>query len=97
MTKTKNIENLMENFYKLNISNFVANHFVGMGYSKATAYRKINRLEEGFIKIRSGSGRPAKIATAENIEKIKSEFNNKSGGSQKMIAEKYRCGHKLDI
>lgn len=94
MTKVKNLEEMMVNFYKTNISKgkaFVAHHFMDCGISKATAYRKIAKLEAGSLNRKVGSGRKAKIATNKNIQKIGRLFENKSGCSQRNVARKFKC------
>lgn len=45
-----------------------------MGYSKANAYRKIQRIEEGFLKREVGSGRPPIVAIDINNVKNQSIF-----------------------
>ncbi len=63
----------MENFYKINISNgkaYVAKHLMGIGMSKAIAYRKISRKESGSSRRKVGCGPKAPIATKDNIEKL---------------------------
>lgn len=94
MAKTKNHENSMENLYHENIKHgksYVAKLFMGMGYSKSTAYRKVLRIEEGSLKRAAGSGRPPIVATKINIDKLKDIFNNTSGVSQREAAKIFSC------
>lgn len=109
MVKAKDLENLMENFYKLNIKmgkRVVAAKFMEMGYCKATAYEKIKKLEQGSLKRKVGSGRIAQVGTPRNIQKIKAIFNKRLDCSQRNIAKKFNCAqstiskilkHKTDI
>jgi len=66
MTKIKNLNQMMENFYSKNISkgkSFVVKHFMSSGMSRATAYRKTRLLEAGSIKRKFGSGRTPTTAS----------------------------------
>lgn len=94
MPNPKDIDKFMENFYKLNISKgkpVVANFFMSIGYSKATAYRKIKRIGQGSLKRKPGSGRKPTVATVTNIKKLTEMFNNKSGCSLKKAGKKFNC------
>ncbi len=94
MVKVKTLEKSLVNFYEKNISkgkSFVVIYFMDFGYSRATAYRMVDKCESGSIERRVGSGRVAKIATRKNIEKIDSLFRNKSGCSQRGVAKKFNC------
>jgi hypothetical protein len=94
MVKVKTLEKSLIDFYKKNISkgkSFVVKFFIDCGYSRATAYRMIDKCESGSIERRVGSGRVAKIATRKNIEKIDSLFRNKSRCSQRGVAKKFNC------
>lgn len=94
MVSHKSHEKCLENLYSKNIKNgksHVARLIMDMGYSRATAFRKIQRIEEGSLKRVAGSGRPPTVATPTNIEKIAEFFNNKSGVSQRSAAKKFNC------
>lgn len=95
MTKPKTVEELMENFYHLNISKgkkHVVDHFVNnLGIPSTTAYRKVRLLGVGNLKRKVGSGLSAKIATKNNISKITSSFSNKAGCSQRRVARQLKC------
>lgn len=70
----------------------IASHFIAMGYTKSSVYRWMRSIEEnGTANRKVGSGRPAKIATKSNIQKIKRHFNHRSGRSQKRYARKLGC------
>lgn len=66
--------------------------FTGSGYKRRSIYRWLSLIEQKKSLIRKkGSGRKAKIATKQNILKVKNHFNHKSGRSQKNMASKLGC------
>lgn len=94
MVKVKDLEKIMEIFFQKNREKgkaFVAKQFMEWGLPRSTAYDKIVKLENGSLKRKVGSGRIAKVATKENIPKIAAFFENKSGCSQKKVAQVFNC------
>ena len=93
MNKVKPIDFSVENFYKKN-QNLqdceLAKAFQAMGLSRATSYRKVRRLRVGAPLRKQGSGRPAKIATANNIKIIEQNFKNRDGCSQRKVAKQIK-------
>ena len=72
-------------------SQVVAN-FKERGYKKTTIYRWLKTIEQKkSFERKKGSGRKTKIATKQNVLKIKNHFNHKSGRSQKKMASKLGC------
>jgi hypothetical protein len=94
MVSKRSLEKCLENLYKNNIKHgrsHVAGLIMDMGYSKATAYRKVLRIEAGSLKRIVGSGRPPTVAKSINVENIAKFFDQKSGVSQKEVAKTYNC------
>ena len=99
MAIERDLNKTMENLYLKNKEKgkaHLASLFIGLGLSRATAYRKIKRLEEGSLKRAAGSGRRATIATQENVLKIAELFDKKSGISQRSVANMFNC-HRTTI
>ena len=72
--------------------NQVVARFTGIGYKKRSIYRWLSTIEqEKSLNRKKGSGRKVKIATKQNILKVKNHFNHKSGRSQKKMASKLGC------
>ena len=91
MNKVKPIDFSLENFQKKNqnLQNCeLAKAFQAIGLSRATSYRKVKRLRVGAPLRKQGSGRPAKIATANNIKIIEQNFKNRDGCSQRKVVIK---------
>ena len=66
--------------------------FTEIGYKKRSIYRWLSLIQkEKSLSRKKGSGRKAKIATKQNIIKVKNHFNHKSGRSQKNMASKLGC------
>lgn len=93
--KNNSLKERVYKFYKKNIGkgkSFIAKHFIDEGESKSTVYYLIKCAEQGKdVGRKKGSGRPSKIATTNNIKKLKKLFNNKSGVSQRIAARKLKC------
>jgi transposase len=67
-------------------------HFVSLGFVKSTVYRWLKKIEvEKSLERKKGSGRPVRVATKHNIQKIARFFNHKSGCSQNRAARKFNC------
>lgn len=94
MAIKRDVEKFLENLYIKNKDKgkaHVAKLFIEIGYSRATAYRKIQKLEQGSLKRAAGSGRRTSISTPANVQKVFDLFNNKSGISQRNIAKLFNC------
>jgi transposase len=97
MPKTEGLKTVLYRFMKKNPNlkkNEIAKHMTTIGYSKASVYRWIKRIEENkSLERKKGSGRKAKIATKATIAKVKKFFDHKSGCSQRRIARRLGCSH----
>ena len=95
MTKTPNMKTELYNYKKKNPNEKkpdIVRHFMKMGYARRTVYSWFESIENGdSLERKKGSGRPARIATADNIRKIKKIFNHRSGCSQRRVAMKLNC------
>ena len=94
MAIKRNTEKILENLYEKNKNKgkaHVVKLFIDMGYSRATAYRKIQKIEQGSLKRAAGSGRRPNISTPANVQKVFDLFNKKSGISQRNIAKMFNC------
>ena len=72
--------------------NSTADHFMAGGVPKSTVYKIIKQyLARGTFERRRGSGRPAKIMTSMNKQRLKRIINNKTGVSQRALASTFSC------
>lgn len=72
--------------------NLIVAHFKELGHKKTSIYRWLRLIEqEKSLDRKKGSGRRVKIATKQNILKIRNHFNQKSARSQRKMANKLDC------
>lgn len=63
-----------------------------LGYKSRSVFRWVKTIKElGNIERTIASGRPVRIATKENIQKVKKAFNHRSGCSQRGMAKRLGC------
>lgn len=91
MAKDPTLKKRVYQFYAENIDkgrHFVAKHFIEENVPKATVYRHIKSAEENKpLERKVGSGRKPRIATKENIRKIKKWMDHKDGISGRSLLE----------
>lgn len=91
----KNLKSRVYNFYRENEvlgKSFTAHHFIAEGISRSTVYRLIKCAEDGEPSTRqAGSGRRAKITTTNMLSRLRKDFDNECGLSQRRAAKKYGC------
>ena len=82
-------------FYENNIQQgkkYTIDHFVAEGESKRTIYSIIKRFEDGIdANQQPGAGKPPNIFHKKGLNKLKRLTNNKSGVSQRNLAEHFKC------
>ena len=72
--------------------NQVVARFKELGYKKSSIYSWLTTIEQKkSLDRKNGSGRKVKIATKQNILKVKNHFNHRSGRSQKTMASMLGC------
>jgi transposase len=77
---------------------FIVNHFTDENTPEATIYRLIKRWESGIPSSRKpGSGRPAKIMTRKNIERLKDCVNDQTGVATRELGQKFKCDHSYIV
>jgi hypothetical protein len=60
-----------------------------------SVYRWLSKIENGEkLEGKKGSGRPVKIATKSNIQKILRCFDYKSGCSQNRVSRRFNCSQQ---
>ena len=67
-------------------------HFTEEGFSRPTIYRTISTyLARGSVEHGKGAGRPVKIMTPGNKNRLRRAVNNTTGVSQNRMAAKFGC------
>ena len=70
--------------------NEIVKHFVALGFVQRSVYRWLSKIENWEkLERKKGSGRPVKIDTKSNIQKISRCFDYKSGCSQNRISRRF--------
>ena len=96
----ENLKSLLDDHWKKNAHlgrEVIRKQFLDLGAPERSLDRWLESLElNGTLKRKSGSGRPVKIATPDNIASIKNYFENKSGRSQKVMSRRLKC-HRTTV
>ena len=71
---------------------YTVSHFTEEGFSRPTIYRTISTyLARGSVEHGKGAGRPVKIMTPGNKNRLRRAVNNTTGVSQNRMAAKFGC------
>ena len=75
---------------------FTVNHFRAEGVPRSTVYRIINRFQSNVpVKRLQGSGRPARLMTPVNKQRLRRTVNHTTGRSQRALGAKFGCSHQM--